>query len=193
MIFSPLTEVEEMEVTKATETREQVAEWIIEAKYSTVHFRIKSLFFFTVEGTFSDISGTIRRDEADIRRSSVEVVIRADSINTGNRRRDTHLRSKDFLDVEQYPEIRFQSSSVEKGRDRDTLRITGLLTICGTSREVVIEVTEVDESRSPQGEEVAYFTAQTDINRLEYGITRSRAIIGDRLKITTSVQALKQN
>jgi polyisoprenoid-binding protein YceI len=180
-----------MEATEATETREEAGKWVIESKYSTVHFSVKSFFFFAVEGTFAEIGGVITRDQADLGRSAVAVVIRADSISTGNRKRDAHLRSQDFLDVERYPEIRFQSDRVERGRDRDTLRLTGQLTICGKSREIVIEVTEVDQSRSPLGEEVAYFTAQTEINRLDYGITSLRPLIGEAVKITTSIQALK--
>lgn len=181
-----------MAVTEATQISGEVGKWVIESKYSTVHFRIKSFFFFTVEGSFNAISGLITRDQADLGRSAVEVAIRADSIDTGNRKRDDHLRSKDFLDVERYPEIRFQSDRVERGRDRDTLRISGHLTICGQSREIVIEVTEFDQSRSPQGEEVAYFTAQTRISRREYGITRMLPLIGEAVTITTSVQALRQ-
>lgn len=172
---------------------EQAGNWVIESKYSTVRFTVKNLFFFTVEGAFADITGAIRRDDIDLARSSVEVSIRAESINTGNRRRDAHLRSADFLDVENHPEIRFESTRVERGRDRDTLRVTGHLTIRGSRREVVVEVTEVDESRSPQGEEVAYYTAQTEINRFDFGVSHSRRVVGDLLKITAYVQALKQS
>jgi polyisoprenoid-binding protein YceI len=103
------------------------------------------------------------------------------------------LRSADFLEVERYPEIRFQSTRVEKGRDRDALIVTGTLTIKGRSREVVLNVTETDHSRSPHGEEVAYYVAQTTIDRLDFGITQGRGVIGRELKITIQAQASRNS
>jgi polyisoprenoid-binding protein YceI len=158
-----------------------------------VEFSIKNLFLFTVKGHLADLAGTIVLDEADIRRSSVEAVIKAASIDTRNQRRDIHLRSADFLEVERYPDIHFQSARVEPGRDRDTLRVTGSLAIKGKSREVVLDVTEVDRSSSPNGEEVAYYTALTELDRFDFGINYGRGLIGRKLKITISVQALRQD
>jgi len=166
--------------------------WTIDPKHSVVQFRIKNLFFFTVAGRFADLAGTITLDEADLRRSAVEFTVKAASVETGNRRRDDHLRSADFLEAEKYPAIRFQSTSVEKGRDRDTLRVTGTLTIKGSSREVVLDVTALDRSRSPQGEEVIYYTALAEVDRFDFGIDYGRGLIGSTLKITVQIQALKR-
>jgi polyisoprenoid-binding protein YceI len=166
--------------------------WVIEPRYTTVQFSVRNFFFFTVTGSFTDFAGTVNLDENDIRRSSVEAVIKAASINTGLKRRDDHLRSSDFLDVERYPEIRFQSTSVEKGRDRDALRVTGTLKIRGQSKELVLNVTETDHSRSPQGEEVAYYVAQAQIDRIDFGISYGRGLIGRNIKVTLQVQATKQ-
>jgi polyisoprenoid-binding protein YceI len=165
--------------------------WIIEPRYTTVQFHSRTLIF-TVKGSFTDFTGRVTLDQNDIRRSSVEVSINAASVNTGIKRRDEHLRSSDFLDVANYPEIRFQSTSVEKGRDRDALRVTGILTIKGQSRELLLNVTETDHSRSPQGEEVAYYAAQTEIDRVDFGISYGRGLIGRKLKVMIQVQATKQ-
>src|SRR5262249_57630067 len=91
----------------------------------------------------------------------VEVTINAASVNTGIKSRDEHLRSKDFLDVGTRPEIRFQSASVGPGKDRDMLRVTGTLMIKGQSREVALDVTITDRSRSPRGDEIIYFAPLT--------------------------------
>ncbi|HKX30197.1 MAG TPA: YceI family protein [Blastocatellia bacterium] len=168
------------------------AEWIIEPRYTTVHFSVKNLFFFTVEGDFTDFRGELARNEQELGHSRVATKIRASSIETRNRRRDRHLTSADFLEVERYPEILFQSTRVEKGRDRDALIVTGILTIKGRSKEVVLNVTETDHSRSPQGEEVAYYLAQTKVDRFDFGITYGRWMIGRSLKITIQAQATRQ-
>ena len=166
--------------------------WVVDPEHTTVEFSVKNFFFFIVKGTFSDLAGTIVLDEADIRRSSVEATIKAGSIATGAKRRDAHLRSTDFLEADRYPDIRFQSTKVERGRDRDTLRITGSLTIRGKRREIVLDVNEVDHSRSPNGAEVAYYSALTEIDRFDFGIKYRRRMIGRTLKITIDVQALRQ-
>src|SRR5687768_16509038 len=109
--------------------------WTIDRTHSSVEFSVKNFFFFIVKGRFTEFAGNIVLDQADIGGSSVEVAIKAASIDTGIKRRDVHLRSGDFLEAERYPHIRFQSTKIEAGRDRDTLRLTGSLTIKGKSRE----------------------------------------------------------
>ncbi len=104
----------------------------------------------------------------------------------------TDLRSRDFLETELYPAIHFQSSKVEPGKDRDTLRLTGSLNIRGKDREIVLDVNEVDFSRSPQGEEVIYYSATTELNRFDFGVRYGRGIIGRTLKVTINVQASRQ-
>lgn len=166
--------------------------WFIEPGYTIAHFKVKNLFFFTVTGEFPEVAGTIVYDHSDIRRSSVMATIKAASLYTRSKRRDVHLRSADFLAVETNPEISFHSTSVEKGRDRDTLNVSGILTIKNTSREIKLLVTEVDHSRSPQGEEIAYYSAVAEIDRHDFGVSHMRGLIGSKLKITIHVQAQKQ-
>src|SRR5439155_22885123 len=113
--------------------------------------------FARVKGRFGGARSTIVDDAADPSRSSVEVDIDAASIDTRDEKRDAHLRSPDFLDVESYPTITFKSSRVEHaGRDR--LRVIGDLTIHGTTREVVLDTTINGRGTNPFGLEVAGFT-----------------------------------
>ena len=102
------------------------------------------------------------------------------------------MRSADFLDAQEHGEIRFKSTRVEKGTDRDTLRVTGDLTIRGRSHEVVLDVNEFDRSRSPQGEDVTYYAALKEINRFDFGIKYGRLLIGRSLKVLIQIQALRK-
>jgi polyisoprenoid-binding protein YceI len=170
----------------------ETSTWLIEPRYTTVQFIGKIAWFFKVRGCFREIEGQIIRGESDLGRSSVEAAIRTSSLDTGNQRRDNHLRSKDFLEVNTFPEIHYVSTSVAKGRDRDTLRVSGTLTIKEVSRELVLEVTEVERSRSPQGNEVAYYSVQTELDRNQFGVRYLRGLIGSRLKVTIHVQAARQ-
>jgi polyisoprenoid-binding protein YceI len=163
--------------------------WVFDPGHSTVDFSIKNLFFFTVKGRLPVLDGTIVLDEADITRSSVVATLSPDGIATGSKRRDEHLRSRTFLDAVNYPNVVFQSSSVGYGDDRGMLRIKGSLTVAGKSGPVELAVSEVDRSRSPQGEEVIYYCATTDLDRFQFGIRYGLGIIGRSLKVTINVQA----
>jgi polyisoprenoid-binding protein YceI len=163
--------------------------WAIDPTHSTVEFAVKKLVFFTLKGSLTKFEGSIVLDPADVRRSSAVVVLQSASIDTGNKRRDNQLRSADFLDADRYPEIRFKSTKVERGTDRDTLRVTGSLTLKDTSKEIILHVSEIDRSRSPNGEYVAYYSAFTDIDRLDFRLAAMRLLIGRKLQIMINVQA----
>jgi polyisoprenoid-binding protein YceI len=165
--------------------------WTIDPQYATVEFSARMLFF-KVNGRLTDFGGEITLDENDIYRSSVEARIKASSVSTGVKMRDEHLRSKDFLGAAENPEIHFQSASVARGKDRDMLRVNGTLTIKGKSREIALDVTITDRSRSPQGDEILYFAAVAEINRFDFGIKYLRGLIRSTIKILIQVQATKR-
>jgi polyisoprenoid-binding protein YceI len=165
--------------------------WTIAPQYATVEFSARMLFF-TVKGRLTDFGGKITLDENDIYRSSVEATIKVASVSTGVKKRDEHLRSKDFLDAAEQPEIHFQSASVGRGKDRDMLRVNGTLAIKGQSREIALDVTITDRSRSPQGDEILYFAAVAEIDRFDFGIKYWRGLIGSAIKILIQAQATKR-
>ena len=165
--------------------------WVIDPTHTTVEFAVKNFFFFTVKGSLTTLEGNIVLDPDDVRRSSTKVVMQSASIDTGNKRRDAYLRAANFLDADRYPETRFQSTRVEPGGDRDTLRVTGSLTIKDQTREVVLDVIDVDRSCSPSGEQVAYYTAFAQLDRHDFGLDSMRGLIGRVLKITLNVQATR--
>jgi polyisoprenoid-binding protein YceI len=172
--------------------------WQIDPAHTLVEFAVKHMMFTTVKGRFGGVHGTIVDDAADPSRSSVEVEIDAASIDTREEKRDAHLRSPDFLDVESYPTITFKSSRVEHaGQDR--LRVIGDLTIHGNTREVVLDTTINGRGTNPFGLEVAGFSGETTINRRDFGLNWNMALeaggvlVGDTVKILLEIEAVKQS
>jgi polyisoprenoid-binding protein YceI len=163
--------------------------WTFDPAYSTVEFVVRN-FFYNVKGRFSVLEGSIVLDEDDIRRSSVTAIIKANSIDTGNKRRDAHLKSADFVDAEQFPDIEFKSTKVQRGKDRDSLDVEGTLTVKDKSCSVALAVNEMDRSRSPNGDEYVYYSATTELDRFAFGINYGRGVIGRKLKVTINVQAM---
>ena len=162
--------------------------WKLDADHSSIEFTVKKLFFITVSGRLTQLNGSITLDEESINDCSVEATIGAASIVTGNQKRDARVRST-FLEVNSYPTIHFRSTDVGKGKDRDMLTMKGELTIRDKKRAVVLDVTGVDRSRSPNGEEVIYYVAETELNRFDFGVNNWRGLVGQKLKVVINVQA----
>jgi polyisoprenoid-binding protein YceI len=161
---------------------------IFDPAYSTVEFSVRNLWY-TVKGCFRSVEGTINVDPSDIRGSSVTATIGARSIDTGNKQRDAHLRSRDYFDADNFPDIEFKSTRIERGRDRDSLDLDGELTIRGQTKNISLAVSEMDRSRAPNGEEFIYYSATTELDRFDFGIRSARGIVGRKVKVTINVQA----
>jgi polyisoprenoid-binding protein YceI len=173
--------------------------WTIDPKHSMVEFAVRHMRFTTVRGRFKQVEGTIHcPDEADRSRAWVEAEIDAASIDTGDPDRDNHLRSAEFLDVERYPTITFRSKRVDP-QDEDELWVVGDLTIRGETREVELATVYNGRGTNPWGQEVAGFTATTQINRKDFGLTWNVALeaggflVGDTLDVLVEVQADKES
>ena len=170
--------------------------WTIDPSHSEVGFAVKHMMISSTKGRFSDIQGAITLDERDLGRSRVEVAIGVASIDTRDEKRDGHLRSGDFFDAERWPTMTFRSTGVEPLRG-DRLRITGDLTIRGVTRQVVFEAEQTGRGTSPWGTEVIGFSADTKINRKDYGLTWNVALetggvlVGDEVKVHLDVEAVK--
>ena len=162
--------------------------WNFDPAYSTVEFSIRNLWY-TVHGRFQTVEGAILSDGDDVTSSTVTATIKVASLDTGNKRRDAHLCSKEFLDADSCPNIEFRSVRVSRGRDRDSLNLEGDLTIKGHTETVKLDVNEMDRSRSPRGEDFVYYSATAELDRFAFGINYGRLIIGRTFKVTINVQA----
>jgi polyisoprenoid-binding protein YceI len=170
--------------------------WALDTAHTLVEFSAKHMMFTTVKGRFADFSGSLSLEGDDPRSAEVEVTINAASVDTREEKRDAHLRSADFLDVEHFPTITFKSRRVEEGKDG--LRLIGDLTIRGTTREVALNAEYLGEGASPWGTTVRHFTAETTINRSDFGLTFNVALetggvlVSDKIKLSLEVEAIKQ-
>jgi polyisoprenoid-binding protein YceI len=170
--------------------------WEIDSSHSSIHFAVRHLVIATVRGHFTRWSATLVAPDGDFTRASVEATIDASSIDTGVADRDAHLKSPDFLDVAQYPEIRLTTSHVEK--DGNNLRLEGRLTIKGVTRDVVLDVERLGRVKDPWGNERAAFSAKTTIDRRDFGLTWNQVLetggvmVGERLKVEIEIEAVRQ-
>lgn len=169
--------------------------WAIDTSHSGVNFVVKHLMVGKTRGRFADWSGTITVAE-DPLASSVQVEIAATSIDTKDDGRDGHLRSGDFLDVEQFPTITFVSRRVEGAGDE--WKVTGDLTIHGVTRSVVLELDYEGAAKDPWGGSRIAFEGSTEIDREEFGLTWNAVLeaggvlVGKKVKIEFEVEAVLQ-
>jgi polyisoprenoid-binding protein YceI len=170
--------------------------WNIDAAHSGIHFSIRHMVVSKVRGRFTKYSGTVDLDPADLTRSVVEVTIDAASNDTDNAQRDTHLRSPDFFDVDQFPALRFRSTRIEKLSD-EQYRVVGDLTIRDVTREVPLTVEYGGRGKDPWGNERAGFVARASIDRKDFGLAWNQlleaggVLVSNRVDIELDVQAVE--
>lgn len=170
--------------------------WTIDASHSEVGFAVKHLMIATVRGNFGAVSGIVTFADGDFSQANADVTIDATSIDTREEKRDAHLRSADFFDVEQFPTLTFRSRRVQAVK-ADAFELVGDLTIKGITHEVVLDVAVEGFQKDPWGNQKAAFTATTKISRTAFGLTWNAALetggvlVGDDVKISLDVQLLK--
>jgi len=170
--------------------------WDIDTSHSAIHFWVRHLVISKVHGRFAKWVGTVQLDEQELANSSVDVRIEAASIDTQVADRDAHLKSADFLDAANHPELAFTSKRIE--RSGDGYRVAGDLTIRGTTREVVLEAEFAGLAKDPWGNQRAGFSAKVAIDRRDYGLTWNAALeaggvlVGEKVEITIELEAVKK-
>lgn len=174
-------------------------ELTMDPAHTLVEFSARHMMITNVKGRFREVSGTILLDQEDPSRSAVTVEMVAASIDTGVDPRDAHLRSSDFLDAEHYPLLQYRSRSVEGGfhTPGDRFRMVGELTIRGVTRDVVLDATYEGRAVEGDGTERLSFSAETRIDRRDFGLTWNQALeaggvlVGNEVKIYLQVQAVR--
>ena len=172
------------------------ANYNIDASHSEVQFKVRHLGISNVTGSFPVFEGKFTFDEGQPGGGAVSVTIDASSIDTGTDARDEHLRSPDFFNVAEFPELRFESTSVEsQGED---LKVHGNLTIHGVTLPVVLDTEYQGAAVDPWGNSRVAFAATTKINRKDYGLTWNKALeaggllVGEEVKIMLAIQGIEQ-
>lgn len=163
-------------------------ELVTDKAHSKIGFSVSHFFFSTTDGHFTDFKGTIDLDEQDLTQSKVAFTVRVNSIDTANLKRDKHLRSPDFFDVNKLPDARFVSTGIEKVTGGG-YRLEGDLTIHGITKKVAFSLDYVGETKGQHGIVDAHFKARTVLDRRDFGITYDPTGFGIGKKVTLTVDA----
>lgn len=184
----------------ATDAKAQVTTWQLDPAHTRVEFAVKHMMFTSVRGHFRDMDGRIELDTENPNKSRVEVEIGAASIDTGVEDRDNHLRSGDFLDAENHPKLTFVSKRIDGAafNEGEEFEVVGDLTIRGTTREVTLDAIYHGQGKDPFGNHKAGFTAETKLDRREFGLTWNQTLeaggvlVGPEVKIVIDAQFARQ-
>jgi len=177
---------------------ELTGRYTVDPAHTRIGFVSRHAMVTKVRGSFAEFTGTAVLDGEDPSRSSVEIVIQASSIDTRNADRDGHLRSNDFLQMEDYPEITFRSTEVTRTGE-ETLDVTGDLTIKGVTRQITVPFTFEGQATDPFGNVRVGFEGSATINRKDFGITWNAALetggvlVGDKVGLEFEVSAIKES
>lgn len=161
--------------------------------HSSIGFRVKHMGLVDVPGYFRDFSGAVNYDPKDVTKSTVEFTAKMTSVDTGVARRDDHLRSKDFFEIEKFPEMTFKSTKVEKkGKD---LILTGDLTMKGVTKSISFPFNVAGFLKNQRGT-VMGATAETVINRRDFGVNYGQnlpngvAALSDNITVVLNIEAI---
>lgn len=165
--------------------------YVIDKGHSSVLFRIQHLGVSYTHGRFNDFNGAFSVNDADLSQASVEIDISTESVDTNNEERDKHLRNKDFFDVENHPSMGFKSTRIEKGGE-GVYRVTGNLTLLGTTRPVTIRMQKIGEADDPWGNHRVGFDSQVVIKRSEFGMKHMIPMIGDEVYVTLGIEGIRK-
>jgi polyisoprenoid-binding protein YceI len=192
-----MSTTETLTITRTVEGHEvpEAGTYDIDVSHSHVGFSVRHAMVSKTKGQFADFTGSIVIAE-DPLASSVEVEIQMASIDTRDEKRDGHLTSPDFFDVEQFPTMTYRSTRVTPQGDR--WLVEGELTVKGITRPVPLEVEFEGGARDPWGGTRIGFTAHAELNREDFGLTWNQALetggvlVGKQVKIDLEVEAVRQ-
>lgn len=171
--------------------------WQIDYSHSHIYFTARHMMISKVRGRFSQWEGVIEFDEQNPKNTTVNVTVDVSSINTRDEQRDGHLRSPDFLNVGEFPQMTFKSNRVVMEGANEG-KLYGDLTIRGVTKEVVLDVEYAGQAKSPWGTISAGFSAKGSLNRKDWGLTWNQALetggvlVGEKVEIEVELELVKQ-
>ncbi|MFE0134202.1 YceI family protein [Streptomyces sp. NPDC059037] len=171
-------------------------DYTIDPSHTSIGFVARHAMVTNVKGSFADVAGALHLDGTDPSRSTASIDIKMDSIETGSADRDGHLKSSDFFKTDEFPEMTFRSTKAE-ALGGDDYRITGDLTILGTTKEISIDLEFNGAATDPFGNERVGFEGKSEILRSEWGLTWNAALetggvlVSDKIKLNFDISAIK--
>jgi polyisoprenoid-binding protein YceI len=163
----------------------------VDPVHSSAVFRIRHANIGYVWGRFNDPAGTFTLDESDPSKSSFNIEIKVENVDTHNAQRDTHLKSPDFFNAKQHPTIAFKSTSVTKG-EGNTLQATGTLTIHGVTKTVTVPVEVTGKGQFPPGTARAGIEATFAVKLADFEMKTMGGMIGAEARVVVALEGVKQ-
>lgn len=170
--------------------------WNIDPTHSEIQFKVKHLVISTVTGYFRSFNGTLQTKGEDFEGANISFEADINSIDTNNGDRDTHLKSDDFFNAEQFPKLKFDSTSF-KNTGGDNYELTGNMTIRDVTKEITLNVTHGGTVEDPYGQTKAGFEINGSLNRKEFGLKwnavteAGSVVVGDEVKLHMNVQVVE--
>jgi polyisoprenoid-binding protein YceI len=172
--------------------------WQIDPAHTAAGFSVKHMMIATVRGQFKGVTGTVNWDDQDLNNSIVDVTIDANTVDTGEPKRDADLKSGNFLDVAHYPAITFKSTKIER-ISAAKMKVAGNLTIHGITKPIVLDVEGPSGAiKDPYGNTRVALNATTTVNRMDYGVKWNAKmdgggiVVGDDVNINIDLEMIKK-
>ncbi len=166
--------------------------YVVDKGHSALLFKVKHLGVSYTHGRFNDFNGHFVVDDANLKNAKVEIDIDASSIDSNDKKRDDHLRTKDYFHVEKHPSITFSSTKVEMV-SKGNYRVTGDFTLLGKTQQVTFRMQKIGEGNDPWGNYRLGYEGQLVIKRSEYGMTTMLKGIGDNVYITLGIEGIRKD
>lgn len=163
----------------------------VDPVHSSVVFSIKHAGVTDFHGSFNEINGTVVFDAADPAKSSVELTVPVESVDSRHPKRDAHLKSPDFFNAAEFPAITFKSTKVEAA-GADTFKVTGDFTLLGVTKSITVDFKKGKEGKGMEGETRGGGETRFTLKRSDYGMTFMPDVLGDEVSLVISVEGVKQ-
>jgi polyisoprenoid-binding protein YceI len=161
--------------------------------HASINFAIKHLGYSVLTGRFDTFGGEFSYDPAKLEASTVNVTIDTNSVNSNHAERDKHLRSKDFLNVEKFPQSTFVSKKIVVGADKSSFDIVGDFTLNGVTKSITIAAKKVGEGKDPWGGYRAGFEGTTELALKDFNITFALGPASETVKLSLNVEGVKKD
>lgn len=175
----------------------ETAVWELDNAHTSVEFSVRHMMISKVKGTFKSATGTLRVDDKDLAKSSADFTIDAKSIDTGNEKRDEHLRSPDFFDTAKFPTITFKSGKIDK--TRKGLKVHGFITMHGQTKALTLEIEGPTKAiRDPFGMTRSAVAGKAKLHRKDFGLQWNQALeaggvaVGEEIDIAIEAEFIKK-
>jgi len=196
--LAKLTLAAAIAATLAVSSLAATTTWQIDPAHTAAGFSVKHMMIATVRGQFKGVTGTVNWNDQDISNSVVDVTIDANTVDTGEPKRDADLKSANFFDVAHYPTITFKSTKIER-ISAAKMKVAGNLTIRGITKPVVLDVEGPSGAvKDPWGNTRVALNATTTVNRMDYGVKWNAKmdgggiVVGDDVNINIDLEMIKK-